>query len=172
PINTLLRVSPTPIPRGNATLASTLSISTLLYETCGINDAACATAFLPTANEIWFFVARAFALIPNFDQPLFQDPTQTIYVQHINNLNGWNKATAQFFIPGHDMAVTCMVRRARFHPSGALPSAAVVDTLAFCSEREYDAKWGCENGVDMDVNTYAIQISAGVTTYVGVTKRS
>ncbi|KDO16785.1 hypothetical protein SPRG_17728, partial [Saprolegnia parasitica CBS 223.65] len=171
PVRTLLRAS-IPFPLSTSmTLDTTLSLSDLLYKKCGVRDEACATSFLPRSNEIWYLVAKAFALIPNFDQPRFQNSTQTITIQHINNLSGWNKATAQFSIDGHDMAITCMVRRASFNLASAPASSAVIDSIAFCSPRKFDPNWICENKVALDVATYAIQVSRGTTSYLGVAAR-
>ncbi|OQR92541.1 hypothetical protein ACHHYP_03533 [Achlya hypogyna] len=148
-----------------------VSVSDLLYKTCAVNDQGCAATFLGDSNQIWSAVGKAFALIPNFDQPLFQDPAQTVRFKHINNLSGWNKAVVQFYIDGHDMAITCMVRRTSFYLTQAQPSTAIVDSLAYCSQRKYDPKWMCENEVDLTVNTYAIQVNKGVASYIGVCKR-
>ncbi|ETW06967.1 hypothetical protein H310_03070 [Aphanomyces invadans] len=173
PVNTLLQgfgdinmtYSSSPIDR-------TVSLSNLLYKACGMNDQGCAATFLGDTNQVWMAVGKAFSLIPNFDQPLFQDPTKLVKFKHINNLSGWNKAVVQFYIDGHDMAITCMVRRTSFYLSQEAESTATVDSLAYCSERKYDPKWMCENEVGLDVNTYAIQVNKGVATYIGVCKRS
>ncbi|OQR97121.1 hypothetical protein ACHHYP_12652 [Achlya hypogyna] len=154
-----------------APVDGTVSASDLLYKKCGVNDQGCAAAFLGNSNQIWSAVGKAFSLIPNFDQPLFQDPKQTIKFKHINNLSGWNKAVVQFYIDGHDMAITCMIRRTNFYLTQAASTSAVVDSLAYCSQRTFDPKWMCENEVDVSVNTYAIQVNKGVATYIGVCKR-
>ncbi|OQS03663.1 hypothetical protein THRCLA_04017 [Thraustotheca clavata] len=146
----------------------TLSLGELLYQECA--DDACAAQYMPLANKLWTLVGQAFAIIDKFDQTIFQLHNQTIHVQHINNLSGWNKATAQYYIEGYNMAITCMVRRASFHVEGR--DESTVDSLAFCSERVYDPNWMCENEVGKDVNTYAIQMSKGNVSYIGVTKRS
>ncbi|OQR89004.1 hypothetical protein THRCLA_09971, partial [Thraustotheca clavata] len=101
-----------------------------------------------------------------------QKPGQSnSHFQHINNLYGWNKATAQFYVDDHDMAMTCMVRRANYSMTSQGETFSVIDSVAFCSESTYDPKWICENVVDDGANTYAIQISKGEVTYIGVTKR-
>ncbi|OQS01908.1 hypothetical protein THRCLA_05661 [Thraustotheca clavata] len=170
PVSYLLQGSTTYDTSILGALNETLALSDLMYHSC--NDALCANAFLPHANELWSIVGQTFVVIPNFDQPAFQKINQTVQVQHINNLSGWNKATAQFSIDGHDMAITCMVRRARFFAESEGPSTAIVDGLAYCSERTYDPKWVCENLVEVDTNTYVIQVSKGSANYLGVTKRS
>ncbi|KDO34749.1 hypothetical protein SPRG_00810 [Saprolegnia parasitica CBS 223.65] len=168
PITTLLRSSTSVAPLTN----DTYSLSDLLYKTCGTRDHACAAGFLNATNAIWGHVAKAFLTIPDFDQPRFQDPSQSVRIQHISNLNGWNKATAQFSMPGHDVAMTCMIRRASFRRRSAPASTpSTIDTLAFCSQRAFDPNWVCENDVAPSVNTYAIQVNQGKGVYVGVTPR-
>ena len=171
PINALLQGSDRYVLSMNVSADASISLSDLHYKECALRDTACATAFAPRSNQIWRLVAKAFALIPNFDQPRFQDLNQTVVIQHINNLSGWNKATAQFSIPGYDTAITCMPRRASFHPASSPVSTAIVDTLAFCSQRKFDPNWICENDVVLDANTYAIQVSQGQATYIGVAPR-
>ncbi|KDO34937.1 hypothetical protein SPRG_00999 [Saprolegnia parasitica CBS 223.65] len=162
PINVLLEGS------GNVAATSTrASLSDLLYKAC--RDHTCASGFTAASNELWALVGSAFALIPEFDQPHFQNSSHIVVFQHINNLSGWNKASAQFHISGHDMAITCMVRRASFVYAGH--SHPIVDSLAFCSQRPYDPQWVCETDVDVSVNTYAIQVRNGVAAYIGVTPR-
>ncbi|KDO34929.1 hypothetical protein SPRG_00991 [Saprolegnia parasitica CBS 223.65] len=172
PINALLQASDSVLLSiKNASVDASISLSDLHYKECAMQDKACARAFLPRSNDIWRLVARSFALIPNFDQPRFQNATQTIKIQHINNLSGWNKATAQFSLAEHDVAITCMPRRASFYPAASPASSATVDTLAFCSQRKFDPDWICENDVPLDANTYAIQVSHGQATYIGVAAR-
>ncbi|EQC41515.1 hypothetical protein SDRG_01480 [Saprolegnia diclina VS20] len=172
PITTLLQGTTTVALSGPLT-NDTNSLSDLLYKACGEQDAACAADFLPATNRIWGHVAKAFVSIPDFDQPRFQDRSQSVTIQHISNLNGWNKATAQFSLPGHDMAMTCMIRRASFRRKSA-PAAtpSTIDTLAFCSQRTFDPNWVCENDVAPTVQTYAIQVNQGKGVYVGVTPRN
>ncbi|EQC41326.1 hypothetical protein SDRG_01300 [Saprolegnia diclina VS20] len=163
PINILLE------GRSSVTATSTrASLSDLLYKAC--RDRSCANEFTAASNELWATVGAALALIPDFDQPRFQDPHETVKFQHINNLSGWNKATAQFYISGHDMAITCMVRRASF--VSAAHTQPIVDSLAFCSQRPYDPQWVCETDVEASVHTYAIQVRNGVAAYIGVTPRN
>ncbi|KDO34930.1 hypothetical protein SPRG_00992 [Saprolegnia parasitica CBS 223.65] len=172
PVNTLLQGSG--FVHTNYTAApvdGTVSVSDLLYKTCGKNDQGCAATFLGASNQIWSAIGKAFALIPNFDQPLFQDKTQNVKFKHINNLSGWNKAVAMFYIDGHDMAITCTVRRTSFYLSQQDESTAIVDSLAYCSQQKFDPKWMCEAEVALDVNTYAIQVNKAVPTYIGVCKR-
>ncbi|KAF0683993.1 hypothetical protein As57867_024001, partial [Aphanomyces stellatus] len=92
PVNTLLQGSG--VVYANYSTAppidGTVSLSDLLYKTCGMNDQGCAATFLGDTNQIWAAVGKAFADIPAFDQPLFQDKTQVIQFRHINNLSGWN----------------------------------------------------------------------------------
>ncbi|EQC41292.1 hypothetical protein SDRG_01267 [Saprolegnia diclina VS20] len=172
PINVVLK-GETALPLASTQpLDATLSLSTLLYKLCKKDDQACAASFLPSSNEIWRSVVKALALIPSFDQPLFQDPTQTVVISHINNLSGWNKPMAQMYISGHDMAITCMVRRASFYVATSSPSTAVIDSVVFCSQRKFDPNWVCENDVSEDANTYALRIGKGEARYLGVAPRS
>ncbi|EQC41325.1 hypothetical protein SDRG_01299 [Saprolegnia diclina VS20] len=171
PVNVLLQGSvtlplATPLP-----VDATLSLSTLLYKGCSKKDVACASAFLPATNHLWSAVAKTFVNISNFEQPLFQDSAQTVTIQHINNLAAWNKPTAQISIVGHAMAITCMVRRARFYLASSSPSSAEIDSIAFCSPRKFDPNWICENQVATDAPSYAIQVSRGAATYLGVAPR-
>ncbi|EQC41335.1 hypothetical protein SDRG_01309 [Saprolegnia diclina VS20] len=171
PINALLQAS-TAFPLSTKLKPNaTLSLSDLLFKKCGLGDETCATAFVPRSNQIWQWVAKAFALIPNFDQPRFQDAAQTVVISHINNLSGWNKAMVQFSIPGHNVAMTCFIRRVRLFAPESPASSAVVDTLAFCSQRPFDPNWVCENEVGLDVATYAIQVSQGKIQYIGAVRR-
>ncbi|EQC31191.1 hypothetical protein SDRG_11116 [Saprolegnia diclina VS20] len=149
-----------------------LSLTTLVYAACSKRNTTCANGFQSTSDQLWGHVAKTLALIPDLDDPLFADPTQTVTVQHINNLSGWNKPMAQISIPGHDMAITCMIKRATFYRSSAPPSTAEVDSIAFCSMRKFDPKWICENDAALDANTYAIRASQGKATYLGVAPRS
>ncbi|OQR89176.1 hypothetical protein ACHHYP_20272, partial [Achlya hypogyna] len=108
PVATLLQATTT-VTVPNTTLTAsqaTWSAADLLYKACSVNDAACATAFIPESNAVWSTVCNTFRSIPDFDQPLFQDPSQIVTLQHINSLIGWNKALAQFSIAGHDKAIT------------------------------------------------------------------
>ncbi|OQR98811.1 hypothetical protein ACHHYP_07858 [Achlya hypogyna] len=168
PIGTLLQGAGS--LSANASLPTKPSLSDLYKQSCA--DSACATAFLPVATEAWSYVGRAFALVPDFDQVIFQDPTQSVKFEHINNLHGANTPVAQFYIDGYPMAMTCMVREASFYLTQQAATTAVVDALAFCSQRAYDASWVCENDVAADVNTYVLQMNKGVASFVGVVKRS
>ncbi|OQR94813.1 anaphase-promoting complex subunit 7 [Thraustotheca clavata] len=112
---------------------TTLSLSDLLYTRCKT-------------------VSQAFSLILNFDQPLFQSNNQTIHVQLINNLNGWNKATVLFYINGYDIAITCMVRHGSYYVEGQDIS----------TKRAYDPMWICKNSIrerEMLVRTLELQMS-------------
>ncbi|OQS02172.1 hypothetical protein THRCLA_05433, partial [Thraustotheca clavata] len=172
PVNTLLQgTADLNLNISVAPADGSVSLSDLLYKTCPMNDQSCANTFLPNVNQVWYKVGKAFALIPNFDEPKFQDPNNLVKFKHINNLSGWNKAVVQFYIDGYDMAITCMVRRTSFYLTQAAISTAVVDSLAYCSRRAYDPNWMCENEVALDVNTYAIQMTQGKATYIGVVKR-
>ncbi|KDO15740.1 hypothetical protein SPRG_18720, partial [Saprolegnia parasitica CBS 223.65] len=171
PVNVLLQGSltfplATPLP-----LDATLSLSTLLYKSCSKKDVACAAAFLPETNHLWSAVAKTFANISNFEQPRFQNSTPVITIQHINNLAGWNKPTVQFSIDGHDMAITCMVRRASFYLASSTASSAEIDSIAFCPQRKFDPNWICENQVATDAPSHAIQVSRGKASYLGVAPR-
>ncbi|OQR85574.1 hypothetical protein ACHHYP_11680, partial [Achlya hypogyna] len=170
PVNVLLEGSGNTSAVVSPQLTPTLSLSTLLYKACGQRNDTCANAFLDTTNAIWAAVAKAFRVIPAFDAPVFQDPTQMIRFSHINNLSGWNKAVVQFHIDGHPTAVTCMVRRASFAAASG-QEKPTVDSVAFCSQRAYDPKWRCENEVALAVNTYAIQVNKGVAKYIGMCPR-
>ncbi|OQS03661.1 hypothetical protein THRCLA_04019 [Thraustotheca clavata] len=167
PITTLLQGASI-VPNATLTLNNSFALSNLLYKACTTNNKPCADGFVPESNLIWSKVGQTFAAIPNFDQPLFQDPNQIIKFKHISNLNGWNKAAIQYYIDGFDVAMTCQIRRTKY-VVGTAP--AIVDTLAYCSQRTYDPEWICENEVDLDVNTYAIQMQKGNAVYLGVVKR-
>ncbi|OQR84041.1 hypothetical protein ACHHYP_13974, partial [Achlya hypogyna] len=128
PVTTLLQSSSV-VNSLSAPLTSTQatwSAADLHFKACGVNDASCAAAFLPESNAVWSTVCNTFKSIPDFDQPVFQDPNQTITLQHINNLSGWNKATAQFSIANHATAITCLIRRALITFEAQSP---VVDAL-------------------------------------------
>ncbi|KDO35600.1 hypothetical protein SPRG_00442 [Saprolegnia parasitica CBS 223.65] len=155
------------VSSGNANPPSLIDLYTT---SCA--DAACAASFAPTALAAWTILGNAFALIPNFDQPAFQDPNQVIKFSHINNLAGKNTPLAQFYIDGMPIAITCMIRRANFYLTQQAASTAVNDALAFCSQRTYDANWGCENEVGPTVNTYVLQMNKGTASFVGVVKRN
>ncbi|EQC41327.1 hypothetical protein SDRG_01301 [Saprolegnia diclina VS20] len=159
PVTTLLQGSSVVVsnPTTLSSTQATWSVSDLHYKECGVNDVACANAFLAQSNMIWSTIGRAFDQIPAFDDPLFQDKNQIVKFKHINNLSGFNKPSAQFYIDGHATAVTC------------LPA---IDCLAYCSVRAYDPKWMCENEVPMNTNTFAIQMRNGRAVYLGVAKRS
>ncbi|KDO32151.1 hypothetical protein SPRG_03368 [Saprolegnia parasitica CBS 223.65] len=172
PITVLLQGSTNLALSASLPFDAKLSLSTLVYAQCGKRNTTCANGFQSTSNQLWGHVAKALALVPRFDDPRFQDPTQTVTIQHINNMSGWNKPTAQISIAGHDMAITCMVKRATFYLASAPPSTAEVDSIAFCSLRKYDSNWVCENDADLDANTYAIRASHGKATYLGVAPRS
>ncbi|EQC28349.1 hypothetical protein SDRG_13896 [Saprolegnia diclina VS20] len=171
PITVLLQGTTTLHLSASLPFDAKLSLSTLVYATCGKRNTTCANGFQSTSNQLWGHVAKALTLIPNFDDPVFQDPTLTVTIQHINNMSGWNKPMVQISIPGHAMAVTCMIKRATFYRSSAPPSTAEVDSIAFCSTRKYDPNWICENDAALDANTYAIRASQGKATYLGVAPR-
>ncbi|EQC33947.1 hypothetical protein SDRG_08628 [Saprolegnia diclina VS20] len=142
----------------------TISLSDLLYKACGIQDTACANAFAPEANKIWYHVGLAFRQIPDFDTPRFQDEAEDIRFQHVNSLSGWNKALVQYYIPNYETAITCMTRRANNSING---NTSRVDTLAFCSHRAFDPKWRCENDVPLDTPVYVVQLQKATAIYMG-----
>ncbi|OQR93364.1 hypothetical protein ACHHYP_02602 [Achlya hypogyna] len=171
PVTTLLQGRGSFVPGNSSSLVvpASLSLSDILFRACGINDDTCAAGVLPTTNLIWTLLGTAFASIPGFADPTFQDPTVTVQFNHINNLNGFNKPAVQYFVPGHATAITCLMRRASFQmPPTARP---VVDSLAFCSPRTYDPKWVCENEVAGDVPTYVFRLVHGSTSYLGAVAR-
>ena len=172
PITTLLQGTTTLQLSAPLPFDATISLTTLVYAQCGKRNTTCANGFQSTSHQLWGHVAKTLALVPNFDDPLFTDPTQTVTIQHINNMSGWNKPMVQISIPGHDMAITCMIKRATFYPASAPASTAEVDSIAFCSTRKYDPKWICENDAALDANTYAIRVGKGKATYLGVAPRS
>ncbi|KDO28626.1 hypothetical protein SPRG_06481 [Saprolegnia parasitica CBS 223.65] len=142
----------------------TVSLSDLMYKACSIHNQTCANAFAPESAQIWNLIGLAFRQIPDIDTPRFQDASEDVRFQHVNNLSGWNKVLAQYYIPGYATAITCMARRVKFSING---NASGVDTLAFCSRRAYDPKWRCENDVPPDTPVYVVQLQKATTVYLG-----
>ncbi|OQS06888.1 hypothetical protein THRCLA_01086, partial [Thraustotheca clavata] len=165
-VNTLLQGS------GALNMTTTLkpSLKDVYAQQCDFNDAACAAGYAIVSTHAWYFVGKAFALISDLNKPDFQDANNPMQFNYISNLNGENTPIAQFYIPGHSIAITCMIRRASFYLTQQAASTAMTDSLAFCSPRTYDPNWVCENDVVADTKTYVVQMNKGIPSFVGLAK--
>ncbi|GLD97107.1 hypothetical protein PINS_up005790 [Pythium insidiosum] len=176
PINTLLE-GQTSIKTVKQTAASSASkaygsesLADLQYDECGIRDEACASKVRPNTELVLSVLGSSFHLVASFELPEYAAHAEDIEFKYVNTLAGFNFPVVQFYLPGHQYAVVCSVRRNRFWVAQDL-NTAEIDSVAICSKREYDPDWGCENEVAPETPSHVFKINNGKTVYLGQTQR-